>query len=326
MDKKFFFTSFVIICSLFSCGEISNIDKDLTTKGDDVFNGLKNRPQVFRFSLDSSISFVGEKGTLIKLNEGCLLNIEGKAVKDSLILELTEFYSLSEIIFSKLSSQTSDNLLETSGMVLVSIRSKSGDEIKVNKKMGFEVGIVVNGDFSNDMRLYGGNMRADESVIWNDVIADLNDITSKKNDTIYSEDGGYMISVDEEQRMELDYYIYSSHEFGWLNADKEIEYSGNSKGNLNIKSDVTHNVSYSLIFTKLNAVSIPIEKEKDISKFYNLPIGEQATLIGLYKDGNQYYMCNEKIVVQDGMIIDPIFRKVTVENLKQEIDEIEWNN
>lgn len=311
MSKLIFFTTCIILAS---CGN-PDLEKK-TNSTQELFNKWEEaKSQFFAFKADTSFIIIGRQGTKIEIPPDCWFFDDGTSPSDSILFELQEIYTPSDIIFSNASTQTKNDLLETGGMVFMQARSKAVDRVlKIKEGKKINIYFPKHGETKTDMKLFKGN--ANEGyVIWDEVIVDS--ATSVITvDTIYTE-GGFMPIYQKE----LDHYLFSTTEMGWLNCDRFLE--GEKKTILSLNIDTTIIPSVRLIFKNMRVAAYPLLENGKLV-FYNIPSGEPATLIGFYKTDERYFKFSKSFMVTQNMVETASFSEVTLEQLESEIKSISW--
>jgi hypothetical protein len=203
---------FIISFSFLVCSCESPIKTD-NTENDGEF--LEIRSQYFVFSPDSNIEITGEQGTIIFIPKNILVNETGTPPSDSIIIEIKEAYTPRDIIFSKLTTQTKDKLLETGGMVF--IQATSGNKIlKIKENENMKISFSVKGKYKEGMKLFEGAY-SDGIILWGDPISELTLPNTSKEDSILTEDGLSKEVIDD--KLFLDQYIFYINKFAWFNSD-----------------------------------------------------------------------------------------------------------
>lgn len=301
------FTFLLIL--LFSCGNPTGVIKKNTTAS--ILKTYKKESQFFSFDNDSSFTIIAKEGTKIKITPNSFVYDDGTIPKGKINLELKEYYSPTDIVFNNLSTQADRCILETAGMIF--IEAKSDNRIlKLNNDKVIDIGFPIR-DTTKNMNLYNGKFDG-EYAKWDNVIDSVEQPGTY--DTIYTE-GAKIIN----HQKELDYYLFSSHEMGWLNCDKQLEGEDKTVLTLNIDTAIIPNAR--LVFSDIKSAAFPLFENGHLM-FYNIPIGKKATLISFYKDGEKTFYCKKIIVVSSNMQENPEFKEVSLEGLKQEVDNIKW--
>ncbi len=122
----------------------------------------------FTIKSNSDTTLFGEQGTRIFIGPNTFQFPNGELVKDSIKIQLKEFYKKSDIILTELSTQSNERLLETGGMI--NIRAfTNGEEIEIYPDKRIVVHFPKEKYSYKKMNLfYADNTSTDTSVTnWN---------------------------------------------------------------------------------------------------------------------------------------------------------------
>jgi hypothetical protein len=174
----------LIICSfLIGCGEV---DTDDSSKADvpaadttkqitaltDITTAFKTNSEAFNIDPTKDTLIKCAKGTLIYLPANCLEDENGQSPKGMVQLNVKECYSISDFIGDNLTTTSGDQILETAGMVNISI---SSEEQQLAIKDGKEYALYFpKNSQQEDMQLFYGNRNTEEQIDW-DLALDVPD-------------------------------------------------------------------------------------------------------------------------------------------------------
>ncbi len=134
-----------------------------------IYNFLSkyNQPeQVFQIDNTHDTIIKAKQNTTIYIPSNCFMLVNGEKVKNVTLI-LQENYEISDILLSNLTTQTTNgNLLETKGMLNISVIS-NGQECVIAKGKSISLGIANIPD-PTDFDLYQGETSNNRSVIWED--------------------------------------------------------------------------------------------------------------------------------------------------------------
>ncbi|MCY1720763.1 energy transducer TonB [Prolixibacteraceae bacterium Z1-6] len=120
---------------------------------------------------------------------------------------------------------------------------------------------------------------------------------------------------------EVNRYIFSATQLGWLNCDKFYK-SDKSLTNIFILENNPDEVIVSVIFHRFRSI-IRGKNESDKIVFKNLPLGEKVTIVALKTEGNKIFLAvNETEITNEPEII-PDYKKVTMKLLKKKMEELD---
>jgi hypothetical protein len=307
---------YILLIVLFaSCGNQVEEKKDNSTA--EIFNYFEKESEIFTFSPDSFFNIIGKEGTEISISPECLVHQDGTLPTREIILELKECYTASDIVFNNLTTQTKEGLLETGGMIY--LQAKSEDKVlKIKDNNSIKIKFPKKGKMKNGMRLF--KRKKDENyIVWDESpITDTTSIALIDSTTMIYGEGEDPISYD---LLLLDYYLFNTIEMNWINCDRPLAGSNKAIVALNIDTAIIPNIR--IMFSNLRAVSFPII-ESDQFYFKGVPLNEPATIIGFYKSEGKHYIYKKEIIVTENMQEKAVFREVTLEELKTEVEAIQW--
>jgi hypothetical protein len=294
---------------LLSCGNSTKKIENDTTES--ILKSYAKKSQFFSINSDSSFSIVAKEGTKIIISSNSFVFEDGTFPKGKIDFELKECYSPSDIVFNNLSTQMVNDLLETGGMIFLEAKIENRIlKLKTDKTIG--IGFPMK-DTAKIMNLYSASLQG-KYMKWDNVIDSIEQPGTY--DTVYSE-GENIITYQKE----LNYYLFNSSQMGWLNCDKVLEGSDKTILTLNIDTTIIPNVR--LIFSDLNSASFPLFDNGHMT-FYNIPMGEKATLIGFYKVDEKTFVYKKSIIINSNMVETAVFKEVSLADLKREVDDIKW--
>lgn len=121
-------------------------------------------PQIFVISPAKDTTLVCSEGTIIKIPANSLVTkATEKQVTDSVSVFVTEYYKVSEIVLSGLSTTSDGHLLETGGMIYVKAECL-GEELKLNKAQSIEI-TFASEEREPDMQVFSG-LWEKETINW----------------------------------------------------------------------------------------------------------------------------------------------------------------
>ena len=125
--------------------------------------------QFFKINSLRDTSLVGEEGTIITIPE----NAFTISFDEPLTVKLKEYYKMSDIVFSNLTTQTTDNkIIETGGMVHLEVERENGEKLKLkeDKSVGLKFPFK---EKKEGMKLFKGVKREDDKILWEESKAEL---------------------------------------------------------------------------------------------------------------------------------------------------------
>lgn len=324
---------------LFSCNSENEQENGHTTQDKDttsvlsVYNaGAERKVQTFEINTSKQQIIKGEQGTVVTFPPGCFGKIQGK-VK----IELIECYSIQDMMFNGLSTQTTDGkLLESDGMIYLNALNEKGDTLKikhgkVSVKMpteqvkeeiqifeGVEKYNAVTWNLSNEKTIINQqNVNHDTKT---PIESETKEITylSEKDSILQTQPktGQSQIGIDKKIKNEfLVNYVFNITKMGWINCDRFIE--GENKDLFVIVGEGQENVSLYLVLDKLNSNVMPRNPKAVNGKFEfrNIPVKESFTLVALATKGDKIYFGMANHATNDGTVNCPELKPVTRQEL-----------
>lgn len=330
MKIKIYIFFWVLI--LISCNPKSKTEKNVFNNNtfDEKFE-IKNSvfKQSFSIKTGQQQKIVGEKGTIIIFSAKCFGEISG-VVK----IELIECYSIQDMIFNSLSTQTTDcKLLETDGMIYLSAISEKGDTLEIVNNKQVIVSIPSKHQ-KKSMQIFEG-IEINNSISWkltNEKFIvnnfSINNNSSRPNVSINYESSApkdsffqpkiikSQIHIDKQIKNEnLVNYVFNITKLGWINCDRFIE--GETQDLfVNVKEEYK-NIKLYLVFDELNSNVLPLwpEPVKGQIKFTNISLNSSFTLIGIATKGDKIYFGMDNYSTHKGIVDCPELKAVTRQDL-----------
>lgn len=131
----------------------------------EVYKNLEKKQQIITISAQKDTTIFFKEGTQISFRAGSFVSEKsGKEVKGVLKIEVKEYYKMSDILLANLSTSSEDRLLESGGMINISVSSnnencilKSGETI--------EIGFPAK-EKQPDMKLFSGTWKSENHIDW----------------------------------------------------------------------------------------------------------------------------------------------------------------
>ncbi|WP_367388475.1 hypothetical protein [Lewinella sp. LCG006] len=145
---------------------------------------------------------------------------------------------------------------------------------------------------------------------------------------LYKTDEEYLKSFDEKYSKyeanpiksmddaELNYYIFSVSELGWINCDRFLDFE--EKVDLITDFPVSTELQLKLVFSDINGVLKPdIVKGKYV--FFGVPKGQNATLIGIKSKEGRFSMAFHDFEISENPIQELQFSETTLSELRERL-------
>lgn len=121
--------------------------------------------QVFSISTDKDTVLTCAEGTIIKIKANSFVSEKtGKAITGTIKFSVMEFYKISDILLSNLSTTSNGQLLETAGMFNI-IASANDEELKLKKGQSIEINFPTK-QKENNMQLFSGSWENKNHINW----------------------------------------------------------------------------------------------------------------------------------------------------------------
>jgi TonB family protein len=124
----------------------------------------KKAEQLFIISNSRDTTIQGKEGTLINIPANVITMPEGQA-NGKLVVSLTEYYNASDILLNNLTTSTDTELLETNGMINLSIL-RNNEICTILSDRTIKVGFPVHGKRNENMRLFYGSPNLPGRFTW----------------------------------------------------------------------------------------------------------------------------------------------------------------
>lgn len=217
----------------------------------------------------------GVEGTLVHFPENAFVYENGSAIRcNQVAVYVTEFYAMSDIIASGLSTTDNKRLLASAGMVHIEARCH-GEKLKLKpgKKLTVKMPAFP-GDRS--MKAFSGKLK-DGIIDWK-VDGKLALDNFQNGDP--GPDGGSGGSGESERSAEGDYqetYVMSLTKLGWINCDRF--YDTKEPVKFLVKADSVDKTVVALIFRDMKSV-LPGYRLSNLStEFSGVPKGANVTVL-----------------------------------------------
>lgn len=121
----------------------------------DIYHHFAKQPQIFSFQANRDTSITCKEGTLIKLKPNSFISAKtGKEISGKVQLAVLEYYKISDILLSNLSSTSDNKVLETGGMIHLSA-SADNEKCIIKEGSAIEIGFPYSNK-KNEMALFKG--------------------------------------------------------------------------------------------------------------------------------------------------------------------------
>lgn len=145
----------------------------------------------FQFDASKDTFLVAEKGSVLKIPANTFMDTENKLYQGMVKLEFLEVFELEDMVLGGLSTTTIDGeLLESGGMFYLKARG-AGQDLKINPKAKFTIGLAVDSLKKGAQFFYANRANASEELKW--LTANNVNAGTKNNDLL---SGGMLLLSD----------------------------------------------------------------------------------------------------------------------------------
>ncbi|MBC8046099.1 MAG: OmpA family protein [Fimbriimonadaceae bacterium] len=308
--------------------------------------GNKKEAQIFYFKPNRDIVFMGSEGTQIKIAANSLVYDSGMLPGGDVKIELTEYYSMEDIIQNKLTTASNGNMLISAGMINIET-SRNDNPLQLKAGRTMEVGFTSRTADDGFQLFYGDADNATGSVNWEPAINanlyagnwDFASILFFETDTVSVERGkfdvnkyGQKIRVKQTWTKRTNEYFYDtiivdktiyanqillqSAKLGWLNCD--MFYEEKEKTELLVNIDPKLECEIVLVFKNYKSMLAPVKVNAKQIKFTDIPPGEEVILTGVATDGEKLYFTKQELKTGP-VIINLKFSESTVAEIDKSL-------
>lgn len=251
-------------------------------------------------------TITGKEGTVITFFANTMQCNDGKEVKGTVEISLTEYYTTADIVKAQLNTVSGPLLLESGGMILIKASCSSCREKEVKIKEGnfYRISFPTQ-EIKPGMGLFTGNVDVNKNLTdWQVAEFIEDEIDLFENESMYEEDyisaedpetGELIETVRTKEEKQL-YHTLNSKNFGWINCDRFINTPIPSVLASTVHSTVKkkHVV---LVFSQLKSVLELYPDESGNYSAQNLPYGEKATLFSYSIANGKTYFGKKEITI-----------------------------
>jgi hypothetical protein len=268
---------------------------------------IAQETQTFTISATAGGLVTGAAGTRIFFPANGFRDANGNSVSGTVQVDLLEALTIGRMIWTN--TQTvgddygTDRLLRSGGEIRVAA-SQNGNALQLGPS-GMTV-LVPTADPDANMGLFTANEPRDSGMVWTPVDSSQVNLVE---DTIF---GGGL------------YYEFQTDSLQWINCD----YFGGYPNTTNLAATIpdgqpADSTAIWIGFPTENAVmNLWNSEAQTYTTWQVVPIGMQATVVGLYRNGTQYYSAFSTVTITDLMNVPLTFTPTTLTQFEQDIDGI----
>jgi hypothetical protein len=281
------------------------------------------KPQVFTFSPNRDIVLTGAEGTKIKIPAGSLVYQNGGAVNGDVTIELTEFYSMFDIIQQQLTTTSNGKVLESAGMINIEA-NRNGNELRLKGGAKMEIAFAERKENDGFGLFYGNEDPRTQVLNWTPAASPMPGdkewtLSGAKlfiSDTIetwrskfeYNNMGqrirvtekweaGKGISYDTllmDKTINANKIILQATRLGWINCDQFYE-DNQPIVELFVTTNTEMQTDIVLIFADRKGMILPNKNAQGQLVFSNVPQGERIIVTGVGSDEGKLYFAKQEL-------------------------------
>ena len=288
-------------------GSPSPVPTSSSSLSDLFASHIAQETQAFTVNATAGGLVTGAAGTRIFFPANGFRDADGNNVSGTVQVNLLEALSIGRMIW--INTQTvgdyygTDKLLRSGGELRVTA-TQNGNALQLGPA-GMTV-LVPTDDPDASMGLFTANEPRDSGMVWTPVDSSQVNLVE---DTIF---GGGL------------YYQFQTDSLQWINCD----YFGSYPSTTNIAATIPDGQA-----ADSTAIWIGFPSENAVMNLWNseaqtyttwqvVPIGMQATVVGLYRNGTQYYSAFSTVTITDLMNVPLTFTPTTLAEFEQDIEGI----
>lgn len=282
------------------------------------------KPQVFTFAPNRTIEIKGAEGTRIKIPANSLVYENGNVPTGDITIELTEFYSMLDIINQQLTTTSNGSVLESAGMINIEA-SRNDKTLRLAGGTIMDVQFAERADNDGFGLFYGNENARTQAINWTPA-ANPSSIDKEWNisgaklfvtDTIEKwrskfdfNNLGQRIKVTErweetkgtsydtlimDKTINANKIILQATRLGWINCDQFYE-NNQPTTELYVEAGTNYKTEVVLIFTDRMGMITPVVGLNGTLVFNNVPVGEKAIITGVGSDEGKLYFARQELI------------------------------
>lgn len=246
--------------------------------------------QQFNINPYEEVTITGKQGTVLNFPMYAFACGDGSEPPATMTIELTEFYSYSDLIKSDLHTMSDGNMLETGGTI--NVVAKCGkEEARLAEGVEYSIEFPAKRWKEEDMQTFYGGSAGTNWRIGPSIDADYWEIQMDDIGQEY-----YLWEYDAalaKNDAALDKYILSSGELGYINCDRF--YGVEDKTNFTVSVDTSLHASVKMVFADIKSIMNGYVNERGQMQFDNIPVGQKVTLVAYTIKDNVPHMALKQV-------------------------------
>ena len=308
----------------------------------------KKKSQVYTFAPNKTIEFTAAEGTKIKIPANSLVyTTGGQAPMGDVQIEITEFYSMGDIIDNNLSTTYNGQLIISDGMINIEA-SRNNNPLRLQSGSTMEIGFAEREE-NDGFGIFYGNENGSGDVtnwvpavslsnldkVWNmsgaklfvsDTIEkwrskfDYNNFGQRVKVTEHWEEtkGTWMDTLIIDKTINKNKIILQATKLGWINCDKIYFIEEKPTVDLIVEVGNVVETEIVMIFNNKKAMIKPSRDDTGKLHFGNVPTGESVTITGVGSgDGKLYFTKKEFVTSSENISLH--FEETTIKNIQDQL-------
>lgn len=305
-------TPLLIILLIFSFYTCQNI-KDKSA--DSLLLNLTSI-QTYKINTNERSTINGIEGTTLLFEPNSFVEENGNIYSGTAIIHLKEFRTLSSIFLEGLTTTSNGKMLETQGMLFLSITKPDSTKLILKQNTTYNVCFQLQKEQAGYELFYGE--KKEKGINWqpaqNGSLGNLYNLPKAKFIWQDSSVTGYF-------NFSIDRLVFSSSKLGWINCDRFVK--NQDLTSLYLKGTFRNNITARLIFYNYKSI-LPSTFDDGKIAFENFPINERVHLIIYSYDKNYVYLFEKEMITNnEDVFIEVQMSKTSPKDFLQKIREIE---
>lgn len=297
---------------------VATVQNKFTGYSLNAYDALSTKPSEERLiSAENPEDIYCKEGTVIEFPENAFVYEDGGAIKCSQVaVYVTEFYTLSDIIASGLTTSDNKRTLASAGMVYIEARCH-GEKLKLKPGKRLTVKMPA---FPGDktMKAFSGKLK--------DGIIDWKVDGTLTLDNIQEEEGEGIDGSGEGFRGEGNYqetYIMSMTKLGWINCDRFYETKNPTK--FLVKADSVDKTFVALIFKDIKSVLPGYQFANFTTQFSGIPAGADVTILAyrVNEKTKEAIVGKQDVIVGDTNIVQLAMERISITEFKSMLKDFD---
>ena len=313
---------------------VTSADSD-ETRLNQLFSGLRSTPQHIAVTAGFSQTVYAGNGTKLTFYPNSFKDNSGNVIRKGIInIQLTEIYTIGDMIANRAATATTDGRLLTSvGQILITA-TMNGEEVFANK---YGVGFHATPS-QQPMLLFYGNANTPDSVVsWS--TPGTPQPGAFAAGTVSNSDTGIVVVITSSgpdtittHTVIMTYYQFDScASFGWINCDYFYGSSAQLTDVRVMMPDTSFNQSNTevfIVFPTINAAAHMSQYDAsthtfDLPKGYYIPVGMPVDIVvATNKNGSYYYYGDTGVNTTDNMFIYAELSAASLDYIKTQLSNL----